>query len=378
MSTNSSQPSQAELGAELSAAAYAQPPIKPEGLALRLIIVIWVTAVIATIVVGLRVYVRAWMLRRAKVWGWEDTFAVMGYLAFLCSSIFAIKAAYYGLGTRDSGLNTFLMVRCAEYLLYSEVVYGVSMPLIKASVVFTLLRITTEKKYRWSLYIMQFIATAMAIVGILASLLYCKPVKAYWNPLLGTCGDFMTVVKIGYAWTAVGIFTDWAYAIIPYLIVRKLQMSARNKTTVMVILGLAAVASTATIVRAPYLQYYLVTKDRLYWNGYISLWCQLESGIGLIAACLPALRKLFTRYFENSRNGSNAKSKQYIAGSRNIVGSQTQMDNLSPAGKTTISIGKWKRLGDGNSSTSHIILHETTVTVETESMNDEEKQARRV
>ncbi|PMD43744.1 GPCR, PTH11-type [Hyaloscypha variabilis F] len=378
MSTNSSQPSQAELGAELSAAAYAQPPIKPEGLALRLIIVIWVTAVIATIVVGLRVYVRAWMLRRAKVWGWEDTFAVMGYLAFLCSSIFAIKAASYGLGTRDSGLNTFLMVRCAEYLLYSEVVYGVSMPLIKASVVFTLLRITTEKKYRWSLYIMQFIATAMAIVGILASLLYCKPVKAYWNPLLGTCGDFMTVVKIGYAWTAVGIFTDWAYAIIPYLIVRKLQMSARNKTTVMVILGLAAVASTATIVRAPYLQYYLVTKDRLYWNGYISLWCQLESGIGLIAACLPALRKLFTRYFESSRNGSNAKSKQYIAGSRNIVGSQTQMDNLSPAGKTTISIGKWKRLGDGNSSTSHIILHETTVTVETESMNDEEKQARRV
>jgi hypothetical protein len=155
------------------------------------------------------------------------------------------------------------MVRCAEYLLYSEVVYGVSMPLIKASVVFTLLRITTEKKYRWSLYIMQFIATVMAIVGILASLLYCRPVKAYWNPLLGTCGDFMTVVKIGYAWTAVGIFTDWACAIIPFLIVRKLQMSSRNKTTVMVILGLAAVASTATIVRAPYLQYYLVPTDRL-------------------------------------------------------------------------------------------------------------------
>jgi hypothetical protein len=155
------------------------------------------------------------------------------------------------------------MVRCAEYLLYSEVVYGVSMPLIKASVVFTLLRITTEKKYRWSLYIMQFMATAMAIVGILASLLYCRPLKAYWNPLLGTCGDFMTVVKIGYAWTAVGIFTDWACAIIPFLIVRKLQMSARDKTTVMVILGLAAVASTATIIRAPYLQYYLVLTDRL-------------------------------------------------------------------------------------------------------------------
>lgn len=155
------------------------------------------------------------------------------------------------------------MIRCAEYLLYSEVIYGVTMPLVKASLVFTLLRITTEKVYRYSLYAMLFTSTMMALIGILASLFYCRPVQAYWNPLLGKCGDFMVVVKIGYAWTAVGIVTDWACAILPYLIVRKLQMSRRTKTTVMIILGLAAIASTATIVRAPYLQYYLVEKDRL-------------------------------------------------------------------------------------------------------------------
>lgn len=155
------------------------------------------------------------------------------------------------------------MVRCAEYMLYSQVLYGVSMPLIKASIVFTLLRITTDKIYRWTLYAMQFVATVMAIVGILASLLYCRPVKAYWNPLLGTCGNFMVVVNIGYAWTAVGIVTDWICAILPYFIVRKLQMSSRTKITVMGILGLGAVASAATIVRAPYLQYYLVEANRL-------------------------------------------------------------------------------------------------------------------
>lgn len=87
MSTNSSsQPSQAEMGAALSAAAYAQPPIKPHGLALRLIIVIWILTAIATIVIGLRIYVRAWMLRKAKLWGWEDTFAVLGYVSFEVSS----------------------------------------------------------------------------------------------------------------------------------------------------------------------------------------------------------------------------------------------------------------------------------------------------
>ncbi|TVY83698.1 hypothetical protein LSUE1_G001140 [Lachnellula suecica] len=373
MSTGASQPSQAEMGAMLSLAAYAAPPIVPKGLALTLIVVVLVTAILATIIIALRVYVRGWISRSSKVWGWEDTFAILGYLAFLCSSIFAIKAAYYGLGTRDDDLSNVLMVRCAEYMLYSQVLYGISMPLVKASVVFTLVRITTSKKYLWSLYAMQALTTIMAAVGILASLLYCRPTKAYWNPLLGTCGNFMIVVNIGYAWTAVGIVTDWACAILPYLIVRNLQMSRRSKSTVMVILGLAAIASTATIVRAPYLQYYLVEKDRLYWNGYISIWCQLESGIALIAACLPALRMLFRKYFEDSQNSSKANGKKQTSGNRNIGGSQLSipMGNLSSAGKVAEVGGRWKRLGDDNSSATHI-TQERTISIETESMSDEE------
>ena len=166
-------------------------------------------------------------------------------------------------GTRDDKLNDLVMVRCAEYMLYSQVTYGTTVPLIKAPIVFMLLRITVVPKYRWTLYIMQLLATVMAVVGIVASLTYCTPVRAYWNPLLGKCGDFNRVVIIGYVWTAVGIVTDWCCAILPYFVVRKLQMNRRSKRIVMLILGLGALASTATIVRAPYLQYYPATKDKL-------------------------------------------------------------------------------------------------------------------
>ena len=135
----------------------------------------------------------------------------------------------------------------------------------------------------------------LAIVGILATLLYCHPVPAYWNPLLGTCGDFMVVVRIGYAWTAIGIVTDWTCAILPYFIVRNLQMASRQKLIVMLILGLGAVASTATIVRAPYLKYYLVTEDRLcefHTNGPVSfakltiLITQTGTATSLFGVCL--------------------------------------------------------------------------------------------
>ncbi|RSM00557.1 hypothetical protein CDV31_011723 [Fusarium ambrosium] len=370
-----------EQGEQLQKLAYAHPPIKPQGFALVLIIVVLIFVSIATVIMILRVYVRAWMLRYTANWGWEDTFAVLSYGSFIVSSIFAVKAAYFGLGTRDDKLDDLVMVRCAEYMLYSQVTYGTTVPLIKASVVFMLLRITVEPKYRWTLYIMQLLATVMAVVGIVASLTYCTPVRAYWNPLLGKCGDFNRVVIIGYVWTVVGIVTDWCCAILPYFVVRKLQMNRRSKRIVMLILGLGALASTATIVRAPYLQYYLATKDKLYWNGHISLWCQLESGIAIIAASLPSLRKLFTRYFDRSRGASkgqsagNASSGQQIhtigGGQMNVGG--TQLDNLTPSGKGRMSVngsgGKWRRLEDETSSSKGIIAEGTTY-AETSSISD--------
>ncbi|PTB61885.1 GPCR, PTH11-type [Trichoderma citrinoviride] len=369
-----------EQGQLLSKQAYAEPPIVPTGLALSIVIVILIFTVLSTIVIALRIYVRAWMEKTLKTWGWEDTFIVLGYGTFLSSAIFAIKACFYGLGSHDSKLNPLLMIRCAEYMMYSNVIYGFSMPLIKASIVFTLNRITTTPWHCWGLYGMLFMATIMAIVGILATLLYCHPVPAYWNPLLGTCGDFMVVVRIGYAWTAIGIVTDWTCAILPYFIVRNLQMASRQKLIVMLILGLGAVASTATIVRAPYLKYYLVTEDRLSyhteytdWNGYITLWCLLESGIALIAACLPALRILVRKYVDASKNGSSGKSHGYGTGSGAVRSHNrapsTQLDTLTTSGKATAVGGQWERLEDDNSS-SRKIMQKTTIYVETDSMSD--------
>jgi len=80
------------MGAQLSAAAYAESPIGPEGLALTLIVIAGVTMGLATTVVALRTYVRFPLTRAAssKGWGWDDTFALLSYVSNLqsctCSS----------------------------------------------------------------------------------------------------------------------------------------------------------------------------------------------------------------------------------------------------------------------------------------------------
>lgn len=69
------------MGEQLSAAAYAEPTIVPEGLARTLIIILSVTMAIATIVVAFRAYVRFPLTRWSKGWGWDDTFALLAYVS---------------------------------------------------------------------------------------------------------------------------------------------------------------------------------------------------------------------------------------------------------------------------------------------------------
>lgn len=63
---------------ELQDLANAQPPIHPEGRALALFCIGIVLSVLSAVCVGLRLWGRAWKLRRSKVWGWDDTTAALG------------------------------------------------------------------------------------------------------------------------------------------------------------------------------------------------------------------------------------------------------------------------------------------------------------
>lgn len=104
------------------------------------------------------------------------------------------------------------------------------------------------------------------------------------------------------------------------------------------------------------------------------IWCLLESGIGLIASSLPALRSLFMKYLENTRYGSGNKSNSgQRSGSRplNTIGGSSNkpiaLDTLDESGVG----GPWKRLED-DSSSKGIIMRERTINVDYESSSDGE------
>ncbi|RYP91723.1 hypothetical protein DL770_002164 [Monosporascus sp. CRB-9-2] len=297
----------------------------------------------------LRIWVRAWMLKDNNGWGLDDTLAVMGFIPYAVFCVYAIFGAYYGLGTLDKDLNRFLTMRGTEYMLYCQLTIAISVGFIKASIAVTVM-------------------------------------PARWNPDLGTCSGYDILVLGSYAFSWVMIASDLACAVIPYLIVRNLEMPWRSRYSITIILGIGVLASVACAVRIPYFSYYTKTENALYGLGYVILWSGVESAIGIIAGSLPLLRKLFGYYFDTPSNsyqrdsGARAGAQNTIGGTPfSTTGTEHQLETLGSNGMRSNSVyisskanSGWHSLDD-ESSTRGIVRH-TAVRVETESLSDRDSR----
>ena len=92
---------------ELGVLAHAEPSIAPRGLAKAIYVISVIFLVWATLVIVLRVYVRAWLLAAGKAWGADDILAVLGYVSFVFS--FGLPDIVFCLNMNNPSLHYVLV-----------------------------------------------------------------------------------------------------------------------------------------------------------------------------------------------------------------------------------------------------------------------------
>ncbi|KAI1206183.1 uncharacterized protein F4807DRAFT_463949 [Annulohypoxylon truncatum] len=356
-------------GQELIDLAWEQQSFKPEGFAATVINVQIAFLVLTTILIGLRIWARGWIFRDLKIWGWDDTLALLSYGTYMPSGIFTILACQYGLATPDAQLTDGLKARAALYLGYWQMHYACSSNLVKAGIAVALLRLTTTKKlFRiiiLGILICTPIFTATVLVVLIAT---CHPLGAQWDLALGSCKVHTVMAYLSYIFTAFTVILDWACAVIPYLLLKDLEMRRHIKISLIVVLAFGSLAGVCAIVRLPYLKYYLIEEDQLLYFANIVIWSNVENGIGIIAAALPPIRKLF-RYYGTTKDRTSSADR---AGALQTIGGtplsksnvSTQLRNLSPRNTRSTKrsefgiegSGSWNRLDGDSSSKENIIV----------------------
>ncbi|KAF2097386.1 hypothetical protein NA57DRAFT_77643 [Rhizodiscina lignyota] len=252
---------------------------------------------------------RAWVrLRILRAPGLDDLLTFISLLLFTTFGGFVFYAAHWGTGKHVTALTPKALRNALMGWWWCETFYILCTAVLKCAVGAFLLRIATQKPHRWIIWTLVYLNIIFNIYYFFQSVFQCIPVQYFWTRFdprnHGHCNPGMTADST-YAQSGLSIVTDWVFGILPIFIVWNLKMSTQKRFGVAIVLGLGALASTATIVRVPYLVSLTQTEDFLFATVDVAIWSGVEPGIGITAVSLATLRPLFRSCL--SRVGFNSR-----------------------------------------------------------------------
>lgn len=114
------------------------------------------------------------------------------------------------------------------------------MMFIKLSLGVFLLRLATQKRYKWIIWISMGVVFIWSIALFFWDVFQCNPVAAQWDYTIPglKCVDAQQIVNGAYALSVQNIVSDWLYALLPIPMIWKAKMTVQAKATVGVVLGL--------------------------------------------------------------------------------------------------------------------------------------------
>ncbi|PSN71393.1 hypothetical protein BS50DRAFT_546721 [Corynespora cassiicola Philippines] len=259
--------------------------------------------VINTIAFGLRVLSRGYVHKR---FGADDWMMVVAYLAFVVTIVMVILALHHGYGLHMSELSEApeRLRNALKYFIIGQPIYGVACGAVQLSIGLLLLRIASTPIYRHVIIVSLAIIASSSLATSILLALQCRPLSFAWKGSeTGTCFHPSVIVKIGYAFSVMDIASSWGYSILPIPILWHMDMHWRAKISILLILAMGVVSSTATILRFKGLMFLVNNHDLLYDMVPANTWSLVEVSIAILAACLatypPLLRRLHIQGFDS-------------------------------------------------------------------------------
>ncbi|KAL4802519.1 putative integral membrane protein [Aspergillus unguis] len=320
---------------------------------------------IASIAVILRCYVRGMLI---KSFGWDDGAMVIAMAFYIMFCACMIGGTRYGTGHRFADLTAHQRVTAMKYWWLCEIAYCFASIGCKISVCIFLLRITVKRIHVWILYTIMAFTVITGLVFMFIMLLQCKPLEYFWTrtaldpSIPGHCINIEIVINMTYVYSGFAALCDFTVGLLPIFLVANLQMRKQTKLAVVGILSMACIASSAVIVRIPFVRTF-AEPDFLYATIQIAIWSNVEAGLGITAGSLATLRPLLRHWLGTSTTDYTRGGPSPFPGRKS--GSRLPHDRAFPLGSLDDSVQSRLRPDK---------LALTVTTVQTQSPEERERE----
>lgn len=126
----------------------------------------------------------------------------------------------------------------------AEFTYVLANLAVKLSIALMLLRVTVEEYQKRLIYIVTGVTQVYSVIFLFVFIFQCISPSFFWTRYQGVtdgrCIDPRITVITGYIYLAVTIVYDWTMAILPWFVVRNMQLNPRTKRMIAVVLALGS------------------------------------------------------------------------------------------------------------------------------------------
>ncbi|KAF2232350.1 hypothetical protein EV356DRAFT_250624 [Viridothelium virens] len=274
--------------------------------------------ILSTATVAVRIWSR--FSHQTGRFGIDDVFILGAWAVAMALSIGAIVAVEnFGFDRHIWDVFPTELAPGAKLAWVGQVIFLVTTCLCKIGILLFYRRLTsgtTSKGLYYATWAGIVFTAFYGVVFIIVLCTTCKPLNAYWLSYSPTYNAPHICDHPGAGPPvsgALSVFSDLYAVVLPYLLVRKLQISWRQRCGLYMIFSFGLFVVGCGIARTVLLDKLSLRTFDVTWTSHdIFIASNLEAQLSVIGACLPNLRKLFGSFFgesprsiyENMRIGS--------------------------------------------------------------------------
>ena len=122
-----------------------------------------------------------------------------------------------------------------------------------------------------------------------------RPISSYWD-FLANHRDCIPEGPPLVAQTVINVVTDFMIYVLPMPTLFHLRLPSSQRIGLMILFGVGGVIVIAGSFRAYWIYYVLYDTYDVTWEGFqIWIWTAVETNVGVICGCIPALKPLLFR-----------------------------------------------------------------------------------
>ncbi|KAL7627957.1 hypothetical protein AAE478_002153 [Parahypoxylon ruwenzoriense] len=247
--------------------------------------------------------------RTGIVWILAIIFGALGLVAFI------LRCAARLIGPHDWGYDDSVMCVVMLYY-YDEIIYVTALALTKISILFFYLKVFPKRSFRIITWVLIAVNLVYAIIYDFLLILQCDPVSGAWRSWDGEfASKCISINVLGWSAAAINIALDIAVIVLPLPELFRLSLSLRKRLQIIAMFTVGFFITIVSIVRLYSLIRFGTTKNLTQDYVETGYWSTIEVPVGIICACMPAVRSLFSlalpRIFGTTRGTAASTFNSY-------------------------------------------------------------------